>query len=86
LWGYLDRNGEVAIDIQYSSAEAFSGGLAVVSNTEGNYGVIDTNGKTIIPFNYESILISDGNIIVTVKDDATYLVDKKNKIRRNKQV
>ena len=43
LCGYINRDGTIAIDLQYDHAEPFSEGLAAV-RTEGYYGYIDASG------------------------------------------
>jgi hypothetical protein len=43
-WGYLDKNGKIAIDIKYTEVSSFNNGFATVKY--GNkFFVIDTNGK-----------------------------------------
>ncbi len=55
LWGYLDpATGGFAIQPAFSSANRFSGGLAVVARS-GKRGVIDRDGKVVIPVQYDSI-------------------------------
>jgi len=64
-YGYLDRNGQTAIDFQFTYATPFSEGVAAVSN--GNsYGYIDTTGKLVIDYQFkEANAFSAGMAAVT---------------------
>lgn len=46
-WGYIDRTGRVAIELQYSLAYPFSEGLAAVLTREG-WAYIDQAGAVVI--------------------------------------
>ena len=51
-WGYIDKTGKVVIPVEYSRADDFSEGFAVVSSTDYpqyNWGVIDKTGTLILP-------------------------------------
>ena len=52
-YGYIDRNGKVAIPFEYDFAYHFKEGLAPVKKN-GKWGYIDKQGKTIIPFIYDN--------------------------------
>ncbi|KPQ31864.1 MAG: S-layer homology domain [Phormidesmis priestleyi Ana] len=55
LYGYLNENGQVAIAPQFSFAENFSSGRALVYDSRKNrYGFIDANGRLVIPVQYAS--------------------------------
>lgn len=51
-YGYINKNFEVAIPIQYSSAKDFNEGFAAVRNDDGKWGFIETNGTTVIDFKF----------------------------------
>jgi hypothetical protein len=54
-YGFIDKNGNQVIPLEYDYARGFSEcGLAVVSKN-GLVGAIDTNGNEVIPFIYQSI-------------------------------
>jgi len=80
LFGYLDRQGRVAIAQQFSSAEPFSDGWAVVSlpnDTEERYGYIDTSGKMVLPAIYvEASAFVAGLGVVRTSDDQIIVIDK----------
>ena len=81
-FGYLDRQGRVAIKPQFSSAEPFSDGLAAVGlpNDDGDgelYGYIDTSGKMVVPAIYSAVTpFVAGLGIVTTTDDEAIVIDK----------
>lgn len=55
LYGYLNENGQVAIAPQFSFAENFADGRALVYDSSQNrYGFIDANGRLVIPIQYAS--------------------------------
>ena len=50
LWGYLNKDGEVAIERQYKNAYSFSGGCAVVVKNDDSFGLINKNGEEVSEF------------------------------------
>src|SRR5689334_5652494 len=53
-YGYMDRNGHLALKGPYAGASRFSEGLAAVQlNKAGRVGYIDTTGKMVIPEQFE---------------------------------
>jgi len=81
-FGYLDRQGRVAIKPQFSSAEPFSDGLAGVGlpNDDGDgelYGYIDTSGKMVVPAIYSAVSpFVAGLGVVTTTDGEVIVIDK----------
>ncbi len=81
-FGYLDRQGRVAIKPQFSSAEPFSDGLAGVGlpNDDGDgelYGYIDTSGKMVVPAIYSAVSpFVAGLGVVTTTDGEIIVIDK----------
>ena len=55
LFGYIDKNGKLVIDFQYSKAHKFKNGLAIVTNIKNKEGVIDSDNKVIIDFKYDEV-------------------------------
>jgi len=54
-WGFIDRTGRVVVRPQYSNAQDFACGLAVVRTgdwAEGTAGYVDVTGKLVIPMNF----------------------------------
>jgi hypothetical protein len=46
--GFIDRNGNIIIDLIYKDAGNFSEGLAPVKTADNKWGYIDTTGKMLI--------------------------------------
>jgi DNA-binding transcriptional regulator/RsmH inhibitor MraZ len=69
-FGYIDRNGKIAIPARYVKAEDFSEGLAAVSLDDKIYGYIDTNGKMTISPKFESVRqFKNGLAVIERKDN-----------------
>lgn len=67
-WGFVDKEGMIKINPQFSIAGDFSNGRCAVKNEDGEYGYIDKKGKIIIKhqftkagpfFNGKAIVYSD---------------------------
>ncbi len=54
-YGYVDVKGNVAITPRFAVARPFSGGVAVVSYNNVNYGLVDRNGNEVSSFCYKRI-------------------------------
>lgn len=54
LFGFFNHKGKMVIPTIYSSAFAFSEGLAAVSKN-GKFGFIDSKGNNVIPYQYDDI-------------------------------
>lgn len=81
LYGYLDRQGKVAIPQQFSSAETFSEGLAAVgikdpATEEEYYGYIDTSGKMVLPAIYSQVSQFKRGLAIVTTDNETIVIDK----------
>lgn len=62
LWGFLNRNGELAVSLQYDDCIDFKNGLASVMKNN-KWGCIDKNGTVIIPLKYDFVrVLNDGEI------------------------
>lgn len=61
-WGYLGRDGKVAVPFVYSYAEPYTNtGVSRVS--KGKYfGVINKLGKEVIPIKYDDIVCTDTDL------------------------
>lgn len=72
-WGYMDKNGNIAILSQYEEAGAFENGLAIVK-LDGKWGVIDIHGKTVFECIYDNISpFSDGYALAETGSENYYL-------------
>ncbi|WHH58147.1 WG repeat-containing protein [Petroclostridium sp. X23] len=52
LYGYIDKNGQIAIEPKYERANSFNDGKAVVKLDGGPYALIDLNGNVIKGYDY----------------------------------
>jgi len=52
-WGFIDTNGNWAIQPEFDKARDFSNGFAAV-NKNGQWGFIDQNGNLVIPPQFDS--------------------------------
>lgn len=81
-YGYMDEEGNVVLSPQYSTAEAFEQGRAIVNlsdNYINNYGVIDREGNFIIKPKYNSINFIGNNrfaVGVPLDKDKPYIGSK----------
>lgn len=71
LWGYADRNGNTAIEKQFTAAGFFSQeGLAPVADQNSKWGFIDSTGTFVIQPQYEEAnRFSEGLACVKKGDD-----------------
>ena len=85
-YGYIDRTGKLAIDLQFDSAWVFSEGLAPVKiggkvlDEAGKWGYIDKRGKIVIKPRFDwAKPFSDALAAVKVQGKLGY-IDKKGKM------
>lgn len=73
LWGYIDRNGEIAIEPQFHSATDFREGLAIVAVGRGapfaDECYINTEGEVVLRFDFNHQLGYFSEGFATVKVD-----------------
>lgn len=55
LYGYVRRDGSVAIEPQFTCANPFEGGRAVVRLQDQTYAVIDTSGQRLLELNHPRV-------------------------------
>lgn len=83
-YGFIDKTGKIAIELQYNDAYAFDYGLATVSKGE-KWGMIDKNNKVVIPFVYDEAPTFDDEsvekpmLIHAIKDKKQGMIDKNHK-------
>jgi hypothetical protein len=51
-YGYLNKEGDVAIELQYETASDFKDGLAVVKMADNHFALIDRMGNLVSRYNY----------------------------------
>lgn len=82
-WGFIDKEGKVKINPQFSSAGDFSNGKCAVNNKDGKWGYIDNEGKLVINnqfdgakefVNGKAIVVSGGKSGV-IDENGKYLIN-----------
>lgn len=67
-YGYVDKDGNTVIPVQYRFADDFEGGVTVVGDDYG-HGAIDRYGDVVIPLEYDhTYLANNGDVIFVEKD------------------
>lgn len=79
-WGYIDKQGRMAIAPGYSEAKPFQNGLAAVSQGD-LWGYIDTKGQWVIKprFGMASGFNAEGTALAE-EDDRDVLIDRQGKV------
>jgi len=76
-YGYMSSKGRWISTPDYSQAEPFYEGLAVVHNTEGKCGMIDTEGNVVVPMVFDSASnCSDGVVLLYAQKYGYYVINK----------
>lgn len=78
LFGYIDKNGKLVIDFQYSKAHKFKNGLAIVTNIKNKEGVIDSDNKVIIDFKYDEVNHFNDDLYIVKLNEKYGLVNTEN--------
>lgn len=82
-WGYVDREGNMKINPQFSALSLFKDGIAVVkpSGNKGLYGYIDEKGNYIInPTFISATQFTDGIAVVVAENEAPKAINKKGEV------
>jgi hypothetical protein len=82
-WGFVNKEGKVVINPQFSSASNFSNGKCGVKNSDGKWGFIDKDGKISINYQFdEAGDFKNGKCIVTsaskdgvIDNDGKYIIN-----------
>ena len=53
-WGFVDKDGKVAISPQFAATGNFASGKCAVLNEDGKWGYIDSEGKIVISFQFDA--------------------------------
>ena len=53
-WGYIDKNGNMAIPPKWKTVTSFSEDLAFVQDFDDKWGCIDKKGNIVIPCKYNT--------------------------------
>jgi len=75
-WGFIDKEGKIAIPFRFTKARSFSDGLAAVA-FKIRYGYIDKHNKTVIPFKYiDAFEFREGHANVYTSNDGYGVISK----------
>ena len=74
-FGFIDKNGEVAVPLEYSEALDFCDGLAGVEK-DGKWGFIDKAGIVAVPIEYDGLTSFSEGLACVTKDGKYGFVDK----------
>lgn len=78
-WGFIDENGELAIEARYDDAGPFSQGLSAV-NKDGKWGYINRHGEVVIEPVYKSAwAFHEGYARVLPFDGPDQFIDREGK-------
>ena len=72
--GYLDKNGNIAIELKYEEARTFSGGFAAVKEN-GKWGFINTQGEVIVKPSYDEVEDYYGGFAMVRKNNTYYYIN-----------
>lgn len=78
-WGYIDRQGHVAIAPQYTAASGFSEGLAAVE-VNNKYGFINRYGKMVIKPKYDFALAFTEGVAACSIGSGYHIIDRNGKV------
>ncbi len=82
-FGYCDSTGKIMIEPEFTEAEDFNEGYALVQKND-LYGYINKVGKTKIDFQFTEASVFNNHIAVVQKNKLYYLIDYSNKILSSK--
>ncbi|NMA94130.1 MAG: hypothetical protein GX975_05655 [Clostridiales bacterium] len=77
-FGFINKNGELAIPFIYDFAKSFSDGMALVEKN-GKFGYIDTSGKEVIPCIYDDVSMFSEGLAIVLKNGKCGYIDKNGK-------
>lgn len=71
-YGYLNKQGQVAIPATFIKASNFEGGKAVVWEAYNKTGVLDSSGQVVMPIIHDKILAYDKGLALLKKRNSGY--------------
>lgn len=84
-WGFVNKEGKVAIPPQFATTGNFSGGKCAVQNEEGKWGYIDKEGKIVVSYQFDNANKFVEGQAVVVFDGKTGAIDEAGKYVINPQ-
>lgn len=74
LWGYMNRDGHLAVAPQFDAAWPFSEGRALVQ-LDGRFGYLDRNGDVVVPLQYHDAWYFSNGLAPVLIDSAWSFID-----------
>ena len=84
-WGFIDKEGKVKINPQFSRVDKFSDGKCAVENADNKWGYIDKEGKILINYQFEYALSFNNGKAVVGSGGKAGLIDANGKFVINPQ-
>lgn len=84
-WGFVDKDGRIAINPQFANASNFSDGLCGVMNNEGKWGFIDKEGRISINYQFDGVGDFNNGIAIVQSSEKYGVIDKGGKYTINPQ-
>ena len=84
-WGFVDKEGKVKINAQFSNVGIFVDEKCPVSNIDGKWGYIDTKGKLVINHQFDKAESFFNNTAVVKSGGKAGLIDASGKFLINPQ-
>ncbi|MDA3843916.1 MAG: WG repeat-containing protein, partial [Candidatus Kapabacteria bacterium] len=75
-WGFIDKEGQIKINPQFSKVNDFSDDICAVRNDEGKWGYIDIEGKIVINYQFDGAEPFINSKSVVKQDSKFGLIDK----------
>lgn len=84
-FGFVDKQGEVVINPQFSEVRNFSDGLCGVMNDDGKWGFIDKEGSIVINYQFDDVRDFKGGKCIVQSDNKSGVIDEEGKYIINPQ-
>lgn len=84
-WGFVNKEGKVKINPQFSDAELFHDGKCPVQNNEGKWGYINPEGKLVINYQFDQAKAFANGKAVVYSGHKAGLIDESGKYVINPQ-
>lgn len=78
--GYTNENGELVIDLKFSTASSFSEGVAKLTNENNLYGFIDSSGNYVIEPQFEDARDFHEGLACVKKNNLYGFIDRKGNV------
>jgi len=82
-WGFVDKEGKIKINPQFSQTGSFSNGKCAVANQDGKWGYIDYEGKIVINYQFDNAkkfingkaVVASGSKYGLIDENGKYLIN-----------